>query len=185
MSGENRDPGGHEDARSERLDQKMNPRAKKNILVEKLPDETLVYDLDRHRAHCLNPTAAFLLEQADGEKDLSELARLAEAQFEKTTTNEVVGLGMERLQRARLVEWESPSLPTQEISRKEALRKLALVGLALPAVMTIVTPVPAQAATGITPGECKKLGGTTGQCCTNQKLCITVGSKGACSGGPC
>ena len=124
----------------------MNPVAKKNILVEELPDETLVYDLDRHRAHCLNPTAAFLLTQANGERDLEDLSRLAEAEFGENTTAEVVQLGMERLQRARLVEWEGADTPETGISRKDAIRRLALVGLVLPAVMTIVTPFPAQAA---------------------------------------
>lgn len=164
---------------------KMNPVAKKNILVEELPDETLVYDLDRHRAHCLNPTAAFLLTQADGERDLHELASLAEAEFGENTSEEVVHLGMERLQRARLVEWEGAGTPETGISRKDAIRRLALVGLVLPAVMTIVTPFPAQAATGITPGECRKSGGGTGQCCTNSKLCIVSGKNGACAGGLC
>ncbi len=70
----------------------MNPVAKKNILVEELPDETLVYDLDRHRAHCLNPTAAFLLAQANGERDLEDLSRMAEAEFRDNTTAEVVQL---------------------------------------------------------------------------------------------
>ena len=163
----------------------MNPVAKKNILVEELPDETLVYDLDRHRAHCLNPTAAFLLAQANGERDLEDLSRMAETEFGDNTSAEVVQLGMERLQRARLVEWEGADAPETGISRKDAIRRLALVGLVLPAVMTIVTPFPAQAATGITPGACRKDGGTSGACCTNNQLCIPSGQNGACAGGPC
>lgn len=163
----------------------MNPVARQNILVEELPDETLVYDLDRHRAHCLNPTAAFLLSKSNGERELAELARLAEAEFGATTNEEVVRLGLERLERARLITWDGPGPFERDLSRKEAIRKLALVGLAIPAVMTVVTPMPAQAATGITPGQCRRSGGATGQCCTNSKLCIPAGRNGACQGGPC
>ena len=39
----------------------MKPRARtEGLVVTELPDELLVYDLERHRAHCLNPTAALV-----------------------------------------------------------------------------------------------------------------------------
>jgi hypothetical protein len=33
---------------------------KKNLIIDELADEVLVYDLDRHKAHCLNRTAALV-----------------------------------------------------------------------------------------------------------------------------
>ena len=37
------------------------PRARQDeLVVEELPDETLVYDLKRHKARCLNRTAALV-----------------------------------------------------------------------------------------------------------------------------
>jgi hypothetical protein len=148
----------------------MDPKAITNILVEELPDETLVYDLDRHRAHCLNPTAAFLLQTADGTKPVAELARMASVRFGEAATEEVISLGLERLQRARLVEWDTaPALP-DGISRRQAIRRLAAVGLAVPAVMTIVSPLAAQGGTTIAIGDCALA--TVGRCCVNNKLCI-------------
>ncbi|MBV9278705.1 MAG: hypothetical protein JOZ41_01360, partial [Chloroflexi bacterium] len=44
------------------------PRARKNgLIVRELEDEVLVYDLERHRAHCLNRAAGLVWKHADGE----------------------------------------------------------------------------------------------------------------------
>ena len=41
----------------------LNPIARSNgLVVQEMPDEVLVYDLDSNKAHCLNETAAFRLE---------------------------------------------------------------------------------------------------------------------------
>ena len=52
----------------------MKPLAKTNLLFEELADETLVYDVDRHRVHSLNPVAAFLLRNAEGTRTIRDLA---------------------------------------------------------------------------------------------------------------
>ena len=45
----------------------MNPRARRDgLVIRELNGELLVYDLERHRAHCLNPTAALVFKQCDG-----------------------------------------------------------------------------------------------------------------------
>ncbi len=162
----------------------MNPKAKPHLLVEDLPGETLVYDTDRHRAHCLNPTAAFLLRESDGERSVAELGRRAEESFGEPASEELIRLGLERLARARLVEWDGTALSTPGLSRRQLLRQLATLGLAVPAVMTVVAPLAAQGGTGITPQECK----TTediGNCCVNQKLCIYWRGKIRCLGARC
>ena len=167
----------------------MNPKAKEHIVRERLPEETLVYDLDRDRAHCLNPTAAFLLEQADGEKDVSALALATEREFGEVVSEEFVGLGLERLARAKLLEWENPDRPLTGMTRRAAIRRLAVAGLALPAVVTIVSPLPAQTATAIPPNVCNGGGAeNSGKCCTNGRLCILTNparNRYQCRGVPC
>ena len=37
-----------------------------HLVIDELPDEVLVYDLDRHKAHCLNQTAALVWQHCDG-----------------------------------------------------------------------------------------------------------------------
>ena len=162
----------------------MDPKAKTNILVEELAEETLVYDLDSHRAHSLNPTAAFLLHAADGSRSEKDLARRATEHFGEPASLEVVQLGLDRLRRAGLVEWDG-SAPAQEgMTRRQAVRKVATVGILLPAVMTIVTPTPAQAATLIAPTQCTLA--NVGMCCTNGMTCVQVrGSFYQCRGPKC
>jgi hypothetical protein len=44
-------------------------------VIQELPDETLVYDLQRNRAHCLNRTAALVWRHCDGQATVADLAR--------------------------------------------------------------------------------------------------------------
>jgi len=162
----------------------MNPKAKENILVEALPDETLVYDLDRHRAHCLNPVAALLLAEADGERDIPALARILEEALCEPCTEEIVRLGLDRLRRARLVEWDGSGLEEKGLSRRQAIRKLAGVGIALPSVLTVAA-AQGPPGTKITPASCRKDALSLGRCCTNGRLCTQSGVDRSCSGAPC
>ena len=162
----------------------MDPKAKTNILVEEMADETLVYDLDRHRAHTLNATAAFLLGAADGTRSEAELAELASEEFGSPATEEVVRLGLQRLERASLLEWGGNIEIPEGVTRRQAIRRLALVGILVPTVMTVITPLPGQAATNIPLTACSLA--NAGKCCTNNKLCIqTRRGDYKCQGPPC
>ena len=49
------------------------PRARQDeLVVEELSDETLVYDLKRHKANCLNRTAALVWQDCDGQTSVSQ-----------------------------------------------------------------------------------------------------------------
>jgi len=55
----------------------MKPAVRRSgLVVRELADETVVYDLDRHQAHCLNRTAAIVFRGADGTRSLDELGAL-------------------------------------------------------------------------------------------------------------
>ena len=57
------------------------PRARQDeLIVEELQDETLVYDLERHKARCLNPAAALVWRHCDGQTSVAEVAALLEEQ---------------------------------------------------------------------------------------------------------
>jgi hypothetical protein len=48
------------------------------LIVQEVPDEVLVYDLDRHKAHCLNRTSAIVWKHCDGKTTVAEAKRLLE-----------------------------------------------------------------------------------------------------------
>ena len=51
------------------------PRARnEGLLVQEMPDELLVYDLVRHKAHCLNQTAAMIWTRCDGKTSVKQMA---------------------------------------------------------------------------------------------------------------
>jgi hypothetical protein len=157
----------------------MKPRARKQGLVLKeLPDEMLVYDLEHHRAHCLNRTAALVFKQCDGSKGVGELAEFFRNELGAPADEKLVWLALEQLGRADLLQ-ERLRAPSRvgPHSRRELIRRMGL-GLAalLPLVTSIVAPTPAEASatcvtlcTGIpnlTPcGDC------IDDCCWNEACC--------------
>lgn len=150
------------------------PRARKqNLVVKKLADEVLVYDLLTHKAHCLNEAAARVWSLCDGRRSVSEIARLLSSKSEAPFTEEVVWLALNQLERFSLLE-ERLELPpgTANISRRELGRRLGLAGAAsLPFILSIVAPLAATAAT------CGEVGTP---CTTNARCC-----SGICVGGTC
>ena len=55
----------------------MKPRVRRaGLIVRELPEEVVVYDRERHQAHCLNPAAALVFQLADGHRSVTQLASL-------------------------------------------------------------------------------------------------------------
>lgn len=127
------------------------PRALTNdFVIRELDDETLVYDTVRDKAHCLNQTAALVWEQCDGKTTAAQAARSLQNQLEVPIDTDLIWLAVKQLERFHLVEVakKSPS-----VSRRTLVLKYAPAALALPVIMSITSPVPAQAAScpGSTP----------------------------------
>jgi len=126
----------------------MKPAARRNgLVVRDLPDELIVYDLDRHQAHCLNRTAASVFRGADGTRSLDDLGALLGDGFDRAERVAAVRMALGLLGEAQLLEADAPSGPASDLSRRSALRRAGLgVALLLPAVASIVVPTPAEAA---------------------------------------
>jgi hypothetical protein len=125
------------------------PRARRAGLTTcELPDETLVFDHERQKGHCLNATSALVWRLCDGRTSLDELARRVAAESSSPITAEaaaeVVGLALEQLGRRHLLEQApEPLPPSRRVSRRDALRRLAFV-VSLPLVLTVATKAAAQ-----------------------------------------
>ncbi len=172
----------------------LNPKARRDgLVVQALPDETLVYDLKRHRAHCLNRTAALIWQHCDGRTTVAGLASLLNESARLPADEAVVWMGLEGLAKAHLLH-EKPVPPEEagRYTRREMLRRLGVAGglaLLLPAVQSIVAPEVVQAASGVTSAACfQNPNANAGKCCIDvnpRKLCRKVLWWGFCTGNPC
>jgi hypothetical protein len=124
------------------------------LTVRELPDETLIYDRERSKAHCLNRTAAFIWRHCDGQTSLRGLAALVEKELGIGQGEAVVRLALEQLStRALLEEPVTPLSAAQRLSRRDALRKVAVAAAVIPVVMTLTAR--SARSQGISNGQCR------------------------------
>ena len=123
------------------------------LVVQELPDEVLVYDLTRHKAHCLNRTAAFVWNHCDGQSTPEQISSLMEQEWNLPFSVDAVWFTLNKLSKADLLQ-EAITLPQAQagMSRRSAIRRLGVGALLVPVVMTIVSPT-AMAGASIPP-EC-------------------------------
>jgi coenzyme PQQ synthesis protein D (PqqD) len=150
------------------------PRARKDrLIVHELPDELLIYDLDRDRAHCLNETAAFVWQRCDGRNSTQEIAQALGKNANRQVDEKIVWLAIDQLARNHLLAVSPPRpFAIANMNRREVMRALGITAaVIIPVVASIVAPTPAQAATCLPNGAAC---GSSAQCCS-----------GLCSGGIC
>jgi len=131
------------------------------LVIRELPDELLVYDRERHRAHCLNRAAALVFRHSDGETSVKELATILRRELDVAADEKWVGLALEKLRKAHLLE-DAPKGARNGVrySRRELLRRAGLASAAaLPVVISLLAPTPAMAAATCVAGNA----GCTGQ----------------------
>lgn len=133
-------------------------RRDRKILVEELDDETLVYDLSRHKAHCLNRIASVVWKHCDGKTSVAELCAELGRSLGNRVDREVVTATLMQLEKAHLLENSgSAKAADSRLSRRELAKKFAVAGLAS-AVVSVTSPTAAQAASGV-------------KCCSSQSDC--------------
>ena len=176
---------------------------RQGLVVQELPDEVLMYDLKRHKAHCLNRTAAFVWNHCDGQTTVDEIAKLMETEWHTPVSEDAVWLALEQLSKADLRE-ERITLPATKagMSRRSAVRRLGFGAmLAVPTVLSLVAPAAAQSSSvpvvcqscvkkkdgvGVCPTVCEQINGhcfDNSGCGSGQNLgpstciaCLSAGS---------
>ena len=125
------------------------PRARiDGLVIKELPNETLVYDLERDEAHCLNQAAALVWKHCDGKMTIAKMTSLLQAQLDTSANADVVWLAIKQLQRFRLVEsYAEETVAMPSVSRRNLVLNYAPAALVLPLIMSISAPTAAQAAT--------------------------------------
>ena len=128
------------------------PQARtENLVIRELDDETLVYDMERDEAHCLNQTAALVWKQCDGKTTATRAARALGNELDATADTDLIWLAVKQLQRFHLVE-KGKAAPS--VSRRDLVLKYAPAILSLPVIMSISAPTPAQSASCVCPDCC-------------------------------
>jgi hypothetical protein len=135
----------------------------KDIIVQKLGKEVLIYNLKTNKAYCLNETSAIVYHACDGKTTFDEIK--ANSNF----TDEIIYLALDELKKENLFEKDAEfNVPLNNLSRREIIKKIGTASLvALPTIVALVTPVAAQ----------------SGSCLANGKPCSSTASNP--SGGCC
>jgi hypothetical protein len=148
------------------------PTARKTgLVVQEVPDEVLVYDLETNKAHCLNKTAAAVWQSCDGKNSISDIASIVGS----GASDELVWLAIDQLNENNLLESEMKADFAGQ-SRRDVLKKIGLAAvIALPIVASLVAPKSAMASAscGCTAtSECSSRTGCPAQnCCNSDLLC--------------
>ena len=138
---------------------------KRGLVVDDLPDEVLVYDLERHLAHCLNRSAALVWRACDGNSSSAEIAQRLSADLDAPFSEDLVLIALSQLEQLHLLE-QRESVPAQfaVLSRRQMVRRLGLAAaVAVPLVTSVVAPRAVEAAT------CQQ----SGNPCVPSKLCCS------------
>ena len=117
-----------------------NPMARQNgLVVQEMPDEVLVYDLDTNKAHCLNQSAATIWRSCDGQNSVADIVRQFEATGGKVT-EDFVWLAIDQLSENGLLENKvAPKFAGQ--SRRQVLKTIGLASMvAVPVIASLVAP---------------------------------------------
>jgi len=144
------------------LSSKALPQARQDgIVVRELPDEVLVYDLERHKAHCLNQTAAAVWRNCDGETTPREISFRLAREFSTPVDEDVVWLALDELGSLSLL--EAPvARPGAALSRAQLVRRVGVLAaaIAVPTVLSLGVPTASAATCGTVN-------------CANDNTCIT------------
>lgn len=130
---------------SDFLEETMNisdfPNArKKGLVVQEVPNEVLIYDLESDKAHCLNETAAAVWRFCDGKTPVQQIAREVGRELGREVSDDLVWLAIDQLSEHRLLESEIRTAFKGE-SRREALKKIGLASMvALPIIASLAAP---------------------------------------------
>ncbi len=156
----------------------QNPIARNNgIVVQETAEETLVYDVNTNKAHCLNPTAAFVWKSCNGNNSVADINSLLENEFGTKVHEDLVWLAIDQLNNDNLLV-EKVETKISGLSRREVIKRIGLAtAIALPIVASLSAPTAALAV------ACS---GTVADCtgCPNGTPCSPpVG--GMCAAGVC
>ncbi len=149
------------------------PEARKEgLVIQEMPEEVLVYDLESNKAHCLNRTAALVWKSCDGRNSVAEITKLLGAEAGAAVPEDLVWLAVEQLSEKNLLA-SGLKADFKGSSRREVIKKIGLAAvIGLPLVASLTAPTSVLAATSCT-------------CTTNNDCAGQRGCQPFCNGSSC
>ncbi len=132
------------------------PLARKaSLIVKEVDDETLVYDLETDKAHCLNRTAARVWKSCNGHMSIDEIAQQLSADAATPVDENLVWLALDQLEKFKLLD-DAPAKPAllSGLTRRQMVSRIGIAAVALPAIISIVSPTASAQASTQPPGTC-------------------------------
>ena len=142
------------------------------IVVQEMPDEVLVYDLDSNKAHCLNQSAALVWKSCDGTNTAQDIVRQFESTGGGKVTEDFVWLAIDQLNENGLLQNDvAPRFHGQ--SRRQVLKTIGLASMvALPVIASLVAPSNALGAVSCT---CTRFDQCANRACPSTTVCNAQG----------
>jgi hypothetical protein len=153
---------------------------REELVIEEFADEILVYDVKRHRGHCLNSTAALVWRRCDGRTTVAEVAATLQEEMSLPASEAVVWMALDRLARAQLLVARVTVPDSRARRTRRALIRAGGISFLLPVVESIVAPHAAEAASTTTSAKCMACAGIGLACSDRAGLKCAYYSPGSC-----
>ncbi|MEZ5346339.1 MAG: PqqD family protein [Pyrinomonadaceae bacterium] len=125
------------------------------ILTQEIAGETLVYDLKKSKAFCLNETSSLIWHLCDGQRSVKQISVLLTERLGTEVTENMVWLAIDQFKADGLLQDNAISNPAfKGMSRREVIRNVGLASaIALPLVSSLIAPTAAKAQSCIAIGQ--------------------------------
>lgn len=153
----------------------------KDLVVQEMEKEILIYDLIINKAFCLNETSALVWQLSNGKNSVSEIAHLMSKKLNNLINEDFVQFALNDLRQNNLLE-NGDELDNYfaGLSRREIVKRVGLATIiALPLVSSMIAPTSAMAASCalFAPGTID-----TTSCFTSSADCNVNFGPSCCSG---
>ena len=152
-----------------------NPLARqKGLVVQEMPNEVLVYDLDANKAHCLNDSASLIWKACDGTNSVADIITKLNSGGTNGINEDFVWLALDQLAENDLLAENVPPRRFNSRSRREVIKTIGLASVAaVPLIASLVAPPNALGAVSCNctvPSDCLSMTG-----CPNLTFCNGFG----------
>lgn len=167
---------------------KNNPQGReKDIVVQDLKNEVLIYDLSINKAFCLNETSAMVWNLCDGNNSVAEITRKVSVKLKYPVTDDLVWLALDQFKEDNLLaDGKEMEIEYGGLSRREVIKKVGFATMvALPLISAIIAPTSATAQSSPFAPMSRTVNQScisSTDCASSAPNCNTFGTRRCCVG---